>query len=100
MRPVPLTAEELDLLRTVFRRHREIVSASLFGSRARGTHTERSDVDLVLTGDMTLLAAEAVAAELDELPLPYKFDVHALKHISYDPLLDQILEAGIVIYPQ
>ena len=99
MRTDPLPAKELDMLRTVLRRHPEIVSASVFGSRAKGTHTERSDVDLALAGNVAPLTAEAIAAELDELPLPYRFDVHPLEHIRHDPLLDHIRRVGIVIYP-
>jgi len=44
MKAPPLNAGELEMLRAVFRRHPEIASATLFGSRAKGTHTERSDV--------------------------------------------------------
>ena len=99
MKLAPLAADELDMLRKVLRRHPEVISASLFGSRAKGTHSERSDVDLALTGDVAPLIAEAIAAELDELPLPYRFDVHPVEHIRSDPLLDHIRRVGIVIYP-
>ena len=57
MKAVPLTAGELDMLRKVFRQHPKIVSASLFGSRAKGTHTERSDVDLALAGDVATVGS-------------------------------------------
>ena len=87
------------MMRAVFRRHSEITSASLFGSRAKGTHTERSDVDLAVTGNVAPLAAEAIAAELDELPLPYRFEVHSLEYIEHRPLLEHIRRAGVVIYP-
>lgn len=99
MNAPPLTASELDMVRTIFRRHPEVSSATLFGSRAKGTHTERSDVDLVVTGDVAPLRAEAIAAELDELPLPYRFEVQSLEHIHYPPLLEHIKRVGILIYP-
>jgi predicted nucleotidyltransferase len=70
MNPPPLKPTELDMVRSVFRLHPEIETATLFGSRAKGTHSERSDVDLVVTGDVGPLRAEGIAAELDELPLP------------------------------
>ena len=99
MNAPPLTASELDMVRTIFRRHPEVSSATLFGSRAKGTHTGRSDVDLVVTGDVAPLRAEAIAAELDELPLPYRFEVQALEHIHHRPLLEHIKRVGILIYP-
>ena len=95
-----LTTSELDLMRTVFRRHSEIVTASLFGSRAKGTHTERSDVDLAVTGHVAPLTTEVIAAELDEFPLPWRFEVRSLEHIRHDLLLEHIRRVGIVIYPE
>lgn len=98
MNAPPLTASELDMVRTIFRRHPEVSSATLFGSRAKGTHTARSDVDLVVTGDVAPLRAETIAAELDGLPLPYRFEVQPLEHIHYRPLLEHIKRVGIIIY--
>lgn len=77
---------ELEMVRAVLRQHPEVKTATLFGSRAKGTHSQRSDVDVVLTGEIEPLRAEAIAAELDELPLPYQFDVKPLDHIQYRPL--------------
>jgi predicted nucleotidyltransferase len=99
MRTPPLKPEELDLVRSVLRLHPEVTSATLFGSRAKGTHSDRSDVDLVVAGDVEPLRAEAIASELDELPLPYRFEVQPLAHIQFRPLLEHIHRVGIVIYP-
>ena len=99
MNAPPLKQAELEMVRAVFRRHPEVKSATLFGSRAKGTHDEGSDVDLVVTGDVEPLRAESIAAELDELPLPYRFEVQPLEHIDYRPLLEHIQRVGIPIYP-
>ena len=99
MRASPLEPEEMELVRSIFRRHPEVRSATLFGSRAKGSHNDRSDVDLVVTGDVEPLRAEAIAAELEELPLPYRFEVQALTHIQHQPLSEHIKRVGIVIYP-
>lgn len=99
MKRPPLEPTELEMVRSVFRRHPEVKTVTVFGSRAKGTHSDRSDVDLVVTGDVEPLRAEALAAELDELPLPYRFEVQALEHIQYPPLLEHIQRVGIVIHP-
>jgi predicted nucleotidyltransferase len=98
MNQPPLQPAELELVRSVLRRHPEVHSATLFGSRAKGTHHERSDVDLALSGELGLLGAEAIAAELEELPLPYRFDVQTLEQISFAPLLEHIERVGVVIH--
>ena len=89
---------KLELVRSVFRLHPEVTSATLFGSRTKATHTHRSDVDLVVAGDIEPLRAEAIAAELEELPLPYRFDVLSLAHIQHRPLMEHIRRVGILIY--
>ncbi len=75
MKNPPLTPTELELVRSVFRLHPEVQTATLFGSRAKGTHSPRSDVYLAITGAVSALRAETIASELEELPLPYRFDV-------------------------
>ncbi|MFM8634471.1 MAG: nucleotidyltransferase domain-containing protein [Planctomycetia bacterium] len=93
-----LNDRELELVREVFGRHPGVAAAILFGSRAKGTHTPRSDVDLAVTGDVTSLEAEAIAGELDELPLPYRFEVQPLNRITHAPLRDHIERVGVCIY--
>lgn len=95
----PLTEQELALVRGVFDRHPEVSAAILYGSRAKGTHRPSSDVDLAVVGDLTPLAAEAIAGELDELPLPYRFDVQPVARITHEPLREHIERVGICIYP-
>jgi predicted nucleotidyltransferase len=93
-----LTERELDLIRSVLARHQEITGAILFGSRAKATATPSSDIDLALLGATNPLLAEEIAAEFDELPLPYRFDVRALNTIQHQPLREHIQRVGIRIY--
>jgi predicted nucleotidyltransferase len=95
-----LDPAEIVMLRSVFRRHPKVTEVQIFGSRAKGTHTERSDVDLALFGDLTHLEGQAIAAELDELPLPYKYDVQVFDLIREMPLRDHIRRVGISLYPE
>jgi predicted nucleotidyltransferase len=94
-----LKPDELALLRGVFHRHPEIKSVKLFGSRAKGTNAPSSDVDLALWGDIDAVCAESIAAELDELPTAYKFDVMPFHLIKLAPLREHIERVGITVYP-
>lgn len=98
MKTPPLSSPELALLSSVFRRHSEVSSVILFGSRAKGTHLNCSDVDLAISGPVDPLRAEAIAAELDELPLPYRFEVQLLGQITNPALREHIDRIGIEIY--
>lgn len=99
MKAPALSEDELRQVRRVISRHPEVREAKLFGSRAKGTHSTYSDVDLALWGDIDALGAEAIAAELDELPLPYLYDVKPFAAIKHPPLREHIERVGIRIYP-
>lgn len=83
---------------SVLRQHPSLTRAILFGSRAMGSYSVASDIDLALEGVDDELKAASIASELDELPLPYKFDVHALSTIEFQPLLEHIARVGRRIY--
>jgi predicted nucleotidyltransferase len=91
------SSRETELMREVFRRHPEISAVILYGSRARGTHKPESDVDLAIEGAVDDLRAEAIAAEMDELPLPYRFDVKAYAAVQSAALREDI-RSGVTVY--
>jgi predicted nucleotidyltransferase len=93
-----LGERELGLLQSVFERHPEIERVVLFGSRAKGTHRSNSDIDLALWGAVDALAAAEVAGELDELPLPYLFDVQPYAQIKVKSLQEHIDRVGLNLY--
>ena len=67
----------------------------LFGSRARGDFTERSDIDLAVSGGNTSAFALAVDEETDTL---LKYDVVDLDRPVDIALLDNIRKDGIILY--
>jgi predicted nucleotidyltransferase len=93
-----LAGWQLDLIRGVLARHPEVTGAVVYGSRAKGTAAPASDVDLALEGIDDPLRAEAIASELDELPLPFRFDVVALSSIRHEPLREHIARVGVRIH--
>jgi predicted nucleotidyltransferase len=94
-----LSPRELEMIRGVLARHPRVRTASLFGSRAKGTHTPRSDVDLALTGLSDPLEAEAIAADLEELPMPCRFDVLRMESVDNPSLRSHIERVGVIIHP-
>lgn len=87
-------------MQAVFKGVPEIRAVVLFGSRAKGNFRPGSDVDLALIGVADELKAEAVAEALDQLPIPYKFDVKAYDSLHYSPFVDHIRRVGVSIYRQ
>ncbi|MFE8073395.1 nucleotidyltransferase domain-containing protein [Marinobacteraceae bacterium S3BR75-40.1] len=89
----------LEGIKDVFGRHPDIWRATLYGSRAKGTHRSGSDIDLVLTApELTWEEFNKVVSEIDDLLLPWKVDL-ALEHqIENQDLLDHIQRVGVVVY--
>lgn len=94
----PLPANVKNALRKTLSRHPEVSRAILFGSRAKGTHNASSDFDLALDGDVTSFQAASIAYELNDLPLPYTFDVKALEALQNTPVGDHVTRVGITVY--
>jgi predicted nucleotidyltransferase len=93
-----LTDSEQELIRDVLRRHIEVTEVKFFGSRAKGNFQPASDIDLALWGNISASIVAAIAGELDELPLPYTFDVQAYDTINHQPLRDHIDRVGQNFY--
>ncbi|MBF0261648.1 MAG: nucleotidyltransferase domain-containing protein [Magnetococcales bacterium] len=86
-------------MRAIFRSFDQIREVVLFGSRAKGHFRPGSDVDLCLIGTFEdHLFAAKVALALDELPIPYLFDVKTRDEIRYPPLLEHIERVGVTLY--
>ena len=74
-------------------------AVKLYGSRAKGTFHERSDVDLVLigTGIDRFLVAD-ILLDLADTDLPYTVDLQNYSEIKNRALVEHIDRVGMVIY--
>lgn len=93
-----LSEREVELLLQVFRRDPRITEVRLFGSRAQGTHRPSSDIDLAVWGSLNELEGVSLAAELDGLSLPYRFDVVAMAELREDSLREHIERVGQTLF--
>jgi len=94
-----LSDEEWRLIRSVLVKHPGLKEVKLFGSRAKGNAKPGSDIDLAFIGDIDALQVQSIQSELEELPLPYKFDVQPYESIQHVPLREHIDRVGLRVYP-
>lgn len=94
-----LKEEEWDMLCNVFAKNPRIEKVILYGSRAKGTYKPFSDVDITLVGEELSLndLADTINA-IDDLLLPYMFDVSLYQKLKSPELLDHISRRGVVTY--
>jgi predicted nucleotidyltransferase len=79
--------------------HPEVEAAILYGSRALGRHRPGSDIDLTLEGpalEGRVLAL--IDTELDDLLLPWRFDLSIRHQLRSAPLIDHIARVGVPVY--
>lgn len=93
-----LSRVEIDQVASVLRGYPQVRRGMLFGSRAKGTFRPNSDIDLALEGDLDDLTVEDIASAMDDLPLPYLFDIKAVSRLRNAALIDHIQRVGVQIY--
>ncbi len=86
-------------LAEIFSRYENIYEVVLFGSRAKGTYKNGSDIDICLKGlEIGTDTVIALMSEFDGLDLPYQFDLVIYDKVSDGDLKDHINRVGIVVY--
>ena len=77
----------------------KVERAVLFGSRATGTNTATSDVDIALFGSgLTLTDQARLAAAIEEIPMAQVVDLVLYDSIDNPTLRRHILEQGVEWY--
>lgn len=77
----------------------EIEDAIIYGSRAKGNFKTGSDIDLTLKGKaLNLNILTKIELALEELYLPYSFDISIYHQISNSDLIAHIQRIGKSIY--
>lgn len=86
-------------IHTVLADYPAIERVTIYGSRAKGNHKPGSDIDLTLIGPQ-ITEAEVLALEnrLDDLLLPYTFDVSRFDSLQNAQLIDHIKRVGQDFY--
>lgn len=94
-----LSTEDIKKIHSVFNKYSEIDAAILYGSRAKGNYKQGSDIDLTLKGsNLTLQLLNTVSDELDDLLLPYKFDLSIFSTLQNQDIIDHIERVGVEFY--
>lgn len=93
-----LKDSEIESICDVLRRYSGIVSARIYGSRARGTHKPYSDIDIAVSGDIDFQDSFRLHEDMDDLLMPYKIDVTVYNKVQNAALIDHINREGKDLY--
>lgn len=94
-----LEDKEIEKIRAVISKCEKVEKAVLYGSRSRGNFKPFSDIDITLIGsELQRYDRNSIVLELDDLLLPYEFDISLFNSINNQELKHIISREGIVIY--
>ena len=99
MKKTGLTNKEVERIKSVFSKYSEVEEVLLYGSRAKGNYKPASDIDLTIKGkNIDLTLQTKIECDLDDLLLPYKFDISIYDRITNTEFINHIDRFGKKIY--
>lgn len=93
-----LKEKDVEKIRSVFSEHPKINKVLIYGSRAKGNYRNSSDIDLSLIGEVDFDEVLSIETKIDDLLLPYEFDISILNNIKNLDLIEHINRIGQVFY--
>ena len=94
-----LKQRDIDNIQKALHQFPEIEQGLVFGSRAKGNSKPGSDIDLAVKGsEVTPETIASLRSMLNDMPLPYFFDVIDYKTITNQDLTDHINRVAKTIY--
>jgi len=94
-----LKQDTINQINQVFSAYPEISKAIIYGSRAKGNYKPGSDIDLTLFGDnINHHQLLEILNKIDDLLLPYFFDLSIFNSLNNPNLIEHIERVGITFY--
>jgi predicted nucleotidyltransferase len=94
-----LKDKDIFAIKNVLADFESVEQAILYGSRAKGNFKPASDIDLTFKGaGINITILNKIANQLDDLLLPYTFDLSIYQHIQNPDLLAHIERVGKMFY--
>lgn len=94
-----LTNSAKGILINIFKKYPEVGHVLVYGAREKGTHTNRSDVDMVIADqEIDRFTLGKLYSEISESDFPYTIDLQSLHRIHNENLIEHIRRVGKTFY--
>ena len=94
-----LSESTISQIINVFKQYPTVDKVIIYGSRAKGNYKPGSDIDLTILGDrIKEQDFTKIFTDLDDLYIPYTFDLSLYQQIDSDALKSHISRIGQVFY--
>jgi predicted nucleotidyltransferase len=99
IKDIGLNSEILDYIKNIFHQYPIVNQVKLYGSRAKGNYTNKSDIDLVAFGEnIDRFIIAKLLLDFDDSDIPYHVDLQNYDDLKNIQLIEHIDRVGIVIY--
>ena len=89
----------IENIKNICKKYLSVEKVVLFGSRARGDHTPRSDYDLAVYGELQPNEIVLLRSSLrEDLPTLHKIDAVFMQNQTDEAFIKNIEKEGILIY--
>lgn len=96
LKQINLNKELLEEIIDICKRHAEIEKVVLFGSRARGDNSPKSDIDLAIYANSNF--SDFIEDMENNTRTLLEFDFSNMRTVKDDFFIDQVNKEGITIY--
>jgi predicted nucleotidyltransferase len=93
-----LSIDSTSILKSIFSEYVDVEKVVIYGSRAKGNFNKRSDVDLVIAGDIDRHVLGDINLTISNSDFPLPVDLQSLDSIKNESLLEHIARVGQVFY--
>ncbi|SIT98215.1 Nucleotidyltransferase domain-containing protein [Epilithonimonas bovis DSM 19482] len=94
-----LSKKDILKIYSVFEKYSQVDKVIIFGSRVKGNYKPYSDIDLTLIGEnLSQKILYDIQLSLDDLLLPYIFDINIKEKITNPELIDHINRLGEIFF--
>ncbi|SEF44947.1 nucleotidyltransferase family protein [Algoriphagus boritolerans] len=93
-----LTDKSFQILLEIFRNYPTISEVKVYGSRAKGTYSERSDLDLVILDELDRKTLGEIWMDINSSDFPLTVDLQVYGEIKNENLKKQIHRVGKIFY--
>ena len=98
MQKFSLSEEQFTILENIFKQHSSVTKVIIFGSRAKNTHKQYSDIDLCLMGKIDDNELNKLNNNLIESSLIYKVDLVVFENVKNNLLKENIVKDGLIFW--
>lgn len=89
------------IIEDILKRYRDVHKVLVYGSRAKGNHTDRSDLDLVIVdGKIDRHTLGNILMDINESDFPYTVDLQVMDNIRNEDLKAHINRVGKIFFEQ